>query len=145
MILFKNGKNSKIWKVHSHSFLMRCYSRKKKNKASCLNAMCQMCIINNAEKVLHKKIIFRTGKRDQYQRTLWIHWGTSPFTQIIGRGAFATVYSAKMKYYPYMLRAVKRIKKKFVKTPADIINEYSILTSFDHPQIIKIYETFEDE
>jgi serine/threonine protein kinase len=44
-----------------------------------------------------------------------------------------------------MLRAVKRIKKKFVKTPADIINEYSILTSFDHPQIIKIYETFEDE
>jgi len=50
-----------------------------------------------------------------------------------------------MKYYPYMLRAIKRIKKKFVKTPADIINEYSILTSFDHPQIIKIYETFEDE
>lgn len=69
----------------------------------------------------------------------------SHFNQIIGRGAFATVYLAKMKYYPYMLRAVKRIKKKFVKTPADIINEYSILTSFDHPQIIKIYETFEDE
>lgn len=49
-----------------------------------------------------------------------------------------------MKYYPYCIRAVKRIKKKYVKTPADILNEYSILTSFDHPQIIKIYETFED-
>nr|VVW86298.1 unnamed protein product [Nymphaea colorata] len=50
-----------------------------------------------------------------------------------------------MKYYPYLTRAIKRIKKKFVKSPADIINEYTILTSFDHPQIIKIYETFEDE
>lgn len=50
-----------------------------------------------------------------------------------------------MRYYPYLVRAVKRIKKKFVKNPQDVINEYSILTSFDHPQIIKIYETFEDE
>jgi len=47
-----------------------------------------------------------------------------------------------MKYYPYSIRAVKRIRKKYVKNPADIINEYGVLSSFDHPQIIKIYETF---
>ena len=49
-----------------------------------------------------------------------------------------------MKFYPYSVRAVKRIKKEYIKNPADIIKEYSVLTSFDHPQIIKIYETFED-
>lgn len=64
--------------------------------------------------------------------------------QIVGRGAFATVYKAKMKAYPYSIRAIKRTKKKFIKTPSSILNEYAILTAFDHPQIIKIYETFED-
>lgn len=66
-------------------------------------------------------------------------------TQVVGRGSFGIVYKAKMKYYPYSVRAVKRIKKEYVKSPADIVKEYSVLTSFDHPQIIKIYETFEDE
>lgn len=49
-----------------------------------------------------------------------------------------------MKYYPYTVRAVKRIKKKFIKDPASILTEYAVLSTFDHPQIIKIYETFED-
>jgi hypothetical protein len=31
------------------------------------------------------------------------------------------VYKAKMRYYPYSIRAVKRIKKQFIKNPADII------------------------
>jgi calcium-dependent protein kinase len=55
------------------------------------------------------------------------------------------VYKAKMKYYPYSVRAVKRIRKQLVKSPADIVKEYTILTALDHPQIVKIYETFEDE
>lgn len=63
---------------------------------------------------------------------------------MVGRGSFGIVYRAKMKYYPYSVRAIKRIRKKYVKNPADIINEYAVLSSFDHPQIIKIYETFED-
>jgi serine/threonine protein kinase len=49
-----------------------------------------------------------------------------------------------MKCYPYTVRAIKRIKKKFIKDPGSILTEYSLLTTFDHPQIIKIYETFED-
>lgn len=44
-----------------------------------------------------------------------------------------------MKYYPYSVRAVKRIKKKYVKNPADILKEFVVLTTLDHPQIIKIY------
>ena len=50
-----------------------------------------------------------------------------------------------MKQYPYSTRAVKRIKKKYVKSPSDFLKEFLILTSLDHPQIIKIYETFEDD
>lgn len=50
-----------------------------------------------------------------------------------------------MKYYPYSLRAVKRIRKELVKSPQDIVKEYGVLTGLDHPQIVKIYETFEDE
>ena len=61
-----------------------------------------------------------------------------------GRGAFATVYKARLKYYPYLIRAVKRIKKSFLKNPDDILNEYEVMTSLDHPMINKIYETFED-
>ena len=50
-----------------------------------------------------------------------------------------------MKYYPYLTRVIKKISKSAVKNPAEYFKEYSVLTSFDHPQIIKIYETFEDE
>jgi len=80
-----------------------------------------------------------------HQRSLRNPRGIAPHIEIIGRGAFATVYKAKMKYYPYRIRAVKRIKKNYIKNPNTIINEYTILKSFDHPQIIKIYETFEDK
>jgi len=38
----------------------------------------------------------------------------------MGKGSFATVYRARMKYYPYTMRAVKRIKKKGVKNPGAI-------------------------
>lgn len=58
---------------------------------------------------------------------------------MVGRGSFGIVYKAKMKFYPYSIRAIKRIRKKYIKTPSDIIREYSILTTLDHPQIIKIY------
>ena len=41
--------------------------------------------------------------------------------KVIGRGAFATVYKAKMKCYPYSVRAVKRMKKKYIKNPTTIL------------------------
>lgn len=59
--------------------------------------------------------------------------------QTVGRGSFGVVYKGKMKHYPYSTRAIKRIKKKYVKSPADFLKEFLILTSLDHPQIIKIY------
>lgn len=55
------------------------------------------------------------------------------------------VYKAQMKYYPYSVRAIKRIKTKYIKNPEATIREYSVLSSLDHPNIVKIYETYEDE
>ena len=64
---------------------------------------------------------------------------------MVGRGSFGVVYRGRMKYYPHSVRAIKRIKKKYVKNPGDILKEFAVLTTLDHPQIIKIYETFEDK
>lgn len=98
----------------------------------------------NAEEVLYKEGILCEFWRTRHQITLLDQRGKSALNQVVGRGSFGVVYRAKMKYYPYSIRAIKRLRKQLVKSPADIIKEYSILTTLDHPQIIKIYETFED-
>lgn len=41
-------------------------------------------------------------------------------------------------------RAIKKIPKRKVKDPNEFANEIEILQRMDHPNIIKLYETFED-
>ena len=43
------------------------------------------------------------------------------------------------------MRAIKVINKSSIKFPITFINEFEILKKLDHPNIIKIYETYEDE
>lgn len=43
------------------------------------------------------------------------------------------------------MRAIKQIKKSSIKNPTQFVNEMEILKKVDHPNIIKIYETYEDE
>ena len=40
------------------------------------------------------------------------------------------------------MRAIKQIKKSSIRNPATFVNEIDILKKLDHPNIIKIYETF---
>lgn len=54
------------------------------------------------------------------------------------------MYLAKSKY-TNKTRAIKQIKKTSVKNPIQFTNEIDILKKVDHPNIIKIYETYEDE
>lgn len=42
------------------------------------------------------------------------------------------------------IRAVKKIQKRKIKYPQTFINEIETLKRLDHPNILKIYETFED-
>lgn len=42
-------------------------------------------------------------------------------------------------------RAIKKIPKRKVNDRSEFLNEIEILQKLDHPNIIKLYETFEDE
>jgi len=65
----------------------------------------------------------------------------------IGEGAFGVVYKIISKRFKFV-RAMKKISKVKLTNPNDsesFINEIKILQKLEHPNIIKIYELFEDE
>lgn len=49
----------------------------------------------------------------------------------------------KGKNGPY--RAIKKIIKKNIKNPQSLKTEITNLSEADHPNVIRLYETFEDE
>lgn len=55
------------------------------------------------------------------------------------------VYKARLKEPPHTYRVVKLVAKKMVKNPETLQNEIEILRKLDHPMIVRLYETFEDE
>ena len=57
----------------------------------------------------------------------------------IGKGAYGTVYQAKMMQPPFADRVVKVIQKRLVRNPDSLKNEYIILKKLDHPNIVKLY------
>ena len=54
------------------------------------------------------------------------------------------VYQAKLKQPPYSNRVIKVIEKKNVKDLNSIKEEVEILKRLDHPNIVKLYEFYED-
>jgi len=70
-----------------------------------------------------------------------------PIEDKIGEGAFGVVYKVKSKKFKF-IRAMKKIAKAKLINPNDsesFVNEIKILQKLEHPNIIKIYELFEDE
>ena len=69
----------------------------------------------------------------------------------LGNGAFGTVYKVKRKNSGFnpIIRALKEISKeqmnKNEESEQELKNEIEILKNIDHPNIMKIYEFFEDE
>ena len=65
----------------------------------------------------------------------------------IGTGAFGTVMKGRVKGQKSeeSWRAIKKIPKKKVTDKVEFLNEIEILRKLDHPNIIKLYETFEDD
>lgn len=72
--------------------------------------------------------------------------GTPWLTQPLGTGAFGTVLKGRVKGMnsDNAWRAIKKIPKRKVKDPKEFANEIEILQKLDHPNIIKLFETFED-
>ncbi|CAK88109.1 unnamed protein product (macronuclear) [Paramecium tetraurelia] len=64
--------------------------------------------------------------------------------KVIGSGTYGSVVKAVLKGTKQQ-RAVKVIPKSKVKNPERFKREIDILRAMDHPNIIKLYETYEDQ
>merc|ERR1719473_1499620 len=62
---------------------------------------------------------------------------------MLGEGSFGTVYKAREKHSG-SIRAVKAIQKSRIKKPGRFQEEIDLMKTLDHPNIIRLYEHFED-
>ena len=66
---------------------------------------------------------------------------------MIGKGAYGKVFSAQSKVDPDVYVAIKVLnKKKMKQRELKVIGqEVQILSTLDHPNIVKYFEAYEDE
>ncbi|CAG9322692.1 unnamed protein product [Blepharisma stoltei] len=65
--------------------------------------------------------------------------------KVIGQGSFGFVRKGQHKNHPDLIVAIKSIDKSKIKNELRLLKrEVTILQSIDHPNIIKLYETFDD-
>lgn len=64
-------------------------------------------------------------------------------SQVLGEGSYGNVFRAKHRETGEV-RAVKVISKAKIKNKDRFKMEIDILKKLDHPNVIKLYETFED-
>jgi len=89
------------------------------------------------------------SKKDALNRENFIlsHSGTLTDSFIlhkkVGRGTYGSVCKATSRTTG-QVRAIKAVSKSHVKNLARFRTEIDIMKSLDHPNIIKLYETFED-
>ena len=75
------------------------------------------------------------------------------FERELGEGAYGKVYQARHKksgnivsddYYAGIIRAIKLIAREKIKRFDRLINEIHALKTLDHPNVIKLFEIYED-
>merc|ERR1711871_838630 len=64
-------------------------------------------------------------------------------SKTIGKGTYGSVQKG-VNRHTGAIRAVKTIPKKSLPDPTRLAQENEIMRALDHPNIIKLYETFED-
>lgn len=63
--------------------------------------------------------------------------------RLVGRGGTGAVHLAQQKSSGYY-RAIKKMKKTSAESTSRYRQELTMLRGFDHPRIIRLYETYED-
>lgn len=87
-----------------------------------------------------KKDIFLRVRTEPFEDLYYIH------PKPIGKGAYGLVFKVREKLHPTdCWRAAKMYLKKNLGSKEQMLNELRILKRLDHPNIIKIYEVFENE
>eukprot|EP00927_Polykrikos_kofoidii_P073193 TRINITY_DN69264_c0_g1_i1.p1 TRINITY_DN69264_c0_g1~~TRINITY_DN69264_c0_g1_i1.p1 ORF type:complete len:566 (+),score=114.07 TRINITY_DN69264_c0_g1_i1:117-1700(+) len=71
------------------------------------------------------------------------HFYEVNFPEQLGEGSFGSVHSAKCRKTG-LVRAVKAIEWKAVKNPARFEREINIAKKLDHPNVVRLFETFQD-
>jgi len=65
--------------------------------------------------------------------------------KVLGEGSFGRVLKGVLRSDSRVHRAIKQISKKQIKELKCLANELTLMKKIDHPNIIKLLETFEDD
>jgi calcium-dependent protein kinase len=74
-------------------------------------------------------------------------WSLYKELGVLGKGSYGVVKKVCLKKNPKIIRAIKIIEKDHFKSleKEKLLDEIKILKNLDHPNIVKLYEFFEDE
>lgn len=136
-LTLNNNKNSNI---EASSNLDKNTTNKSSNKIDISKS-------NNTESINNNNEISKNNSESEY--SLWKDIRSYyKFGQVIGTGGFAEVRICKKRNdLSNIIFAAKSIYKPAIKPDkmAQLINEIQLLTSLDHPNIVKFYESYQDE
>ena len=85
-------------------------------------------------------------KSRQGAKELRVNYNIDAKTQVIGTGSFGKVfhtYNNNLKDFEVAIKVLN--KRKIAENMDDILREVDILTKLDHPNIVKYYESYDDE
>lgn len=143
----KKSNPSEVNIEKTNKLLPHSESPKKKNKNILKLEM------NNITKPLKNKLSTKPTKNEEFKFSrkgfvlsftgnLEDFYNISP--EPLGKGTYGCVYKATDKILN-IVRAVKAVSKKKLKNIPRFRQEIDIMKSLDHPNVIKLYETFEDD
>ena len=98
---------------------------------------------NSLEKVFEEFLIKKSSMISKNENPISTFYKIDK-KNILGTGTFGTVQRVLHKKTG-QIRACKTINKKKISNPQRFADEIKILTDLDHPNILKLYEYFEDQ
>lgn len=85
----------------------------------------------------------------EFKKNFFVQSKTNPivedyiFDKKIGEGSFGSVYLAKNKRSNNKV-AIKQMARNRIRKPSRLQNEISVISNADHPNIVRVYEIYED-